>query len=137
MSDWRDEIEELHDFFQGWLGGELPDDEATFARMDEAMAEDFTFVTTAGDLLDRAAVVGGVRSAHGARPGLRIDIRRPRLLQARDDRWLAVYQEWQRVDGDADGRTSTVLFRRDAAAPRGLAWVHVHESPIEGARAGG
>lgn len=130
MADWRDEIEGLHAFFQGWLGGELPAGPESFARMEEAMARDFTFVTTGGELLDRAAVVEGVRSAHGARPGLRIEIRDPRLLHAWEDRRLAVYEEWQE---DADGRsarTSTVLFRRSEDAPTGLAWVHVHETMI-------
>lgn len=131
MTNWRDEIEELHDFFEGWMRGDLPDEPASLARMEEALAPDFTFVTTAGEMLGREAVVEGVRSAHGARPGLRIEIREPRLLQVWDDRRLAVYEEWQHFEGSSDGRISTVLLCPNDNAPRGLAWVHVHETRIE------
>jgi len=113
------------------MGGDLPDEPASLTRMEEALAPDFTFVTTAGEMLGREAVVAGVRSAHGARPGLRIEIREPRLLQVWDDRRLAVYEEWQEDADGRSGRISTVLFRRDDDGPNGLTWVHVHETRIE------
>ena len=46
---------------------------------------------------------------------------------------LFTYEEWQ--DGGTSGTTgrlSTVLFARDSSAPASVAWLHLHESWIDG-----
>lgn len=130
MDAWTQEIEELHQFFEGWIGGSLPRSGEAFSPLEAALANGFTFVTIAGELLDRGAVVEGIRGAHGARPGLEIDIRDPRLLHSEGDLLTAAYQEWQEAGGERSERISTVLFRRRGDAPNGLEWVHVHETPF-------
>jgi hypothetical protein len=132
MPAWKTEIEELHAFFEDWIGGAIDASEERFGRLEEALAETFTFVTTSGEVLGREAIVSAVREAHGTRLGLRITIREPSLVQADEDHLVAVYQEWQEVEGERTGRVSTVVFRRSEEAPNGLAWIHVHETWIRG-----
>ena len=128
---WEREIRQLHDFFQGWLGGELEPE--AFDRLEAALAPDFSMVVPSGRIVERGPLVEGLRGRRGAEPGLEIRIEQP-VLQDRGDGWiLATYQEWQRTPDRRNGRISTVLFREDPAGPHGLRWVHVHETWAEGA----
>ncbi|MDX1579100.1 MAG: DUF4440 domain-containing protein [Gemmatimonadota bacterium] len=129
---WASEIEALHAFFEGWIGGTLDRSQAAFERLEAALADDFSFVTTSGELLDREAVLEGVRKAHGARAGLRIAIRQPHLVYDAEDHLAATYEEWQEAGGERTGRRSTVFFGRREGAPGGLVWLHVHETLITG-----
>ena len=127
---WKREIEELHAFFQDWIGGAADRSADRFGRLEDALAEGFTFVTPSGESLEREAVIGAVRRAHGTRPGLRITIREPRLVHSEGDHRVATYQEWQETEEDRTGRISTVVFRRREGAPHGLVWIHLHETWI-------
>ncbi|MHC4937488.1 MAG: DUF4440 domain-containing protein [Planctomycetota bacterium] len=115
----RREIEELHRFFERWLGGAEED----FSRCDRALAADFTMVGPGGDVRSRETVVRGLLDAHGARP-VAIRIENFVLLEAGDASVLARYEEWQ----DDRGRVSTAWFRARDDAPNGLEWVTVHET---------
>ncbi|MFV1988082.1 MAG: DUF4440 domain-containing protein [Gemmatimonadota bacterium] len=127
---WRVEIEELHAFFEAWMGGTIPRTEEQLDRLEEALEKRFTFVTTSGQVLAREAIVGAVRESHGARPGLRIRLREPRLVHSCKHHVVATYQEWQEAEGERTGRTSTVVLERKEEAPNGLVWIHVHETWI-------
>lgn len=128
---WKAEIEDLHRIFEGWIGGDAPPPVEAFARVEAALAEDFTFVTTGGVVLDRGAVLRGIRDARGARPGLRISVRDPRLIHASDHALVAVYEEWQEAGAERSARVSTAVFRPGREAAHGLVWVHVHETWME------
>lgn len=125
---WQQEIEDLHAFFEDWIGGAVDPSDRNFSRLEEALGDPFTFVTTGGELLGREAIVTAIREAHGARPGLRIDIVDPRLLHSSDQHVVAVYEEWQEAGGEQAGRTSTAVLERSAASSNGLSWIHVHET---------
>lgn len=131
MAHYRTEIEELHGFFQAWLGGVPHEGEVRFERLERALAPGFTFVTPGGRALERSAVVEGVRSGRSSRPGLRIEVGDPRLLHDAGDLLVATYEEWQHEGERTTGRRSTVVFRRDEDGPNGLRWLHVHETWIE------
>lgn len=126
--DWLEEVQDLHRFFQGWLRGELSEDDGTFHRLEGALAPGFTFVTTEGRLVSRGAFLKGLRRAHGSRPGLRIEIGQPNVIRREGPHLVATYRERQEDAAGASVRTSTVVLRRDREAPGGHAWVHVHES---------
>lgn len=136
MTAWRTEIEELHAFFEDWIGGTVEATDDEFGRLEARMSDDFTFVPPSGEVMSREEIVGAVKQAHGSRAGLRIRIDDLRLLHASGSCLVAAYREWQEAAGERTGRASTVVFRRDEAAPRGLAWLHVHETWIEGAGPG-
>lgn len=129
---WERAIRELHDFFEAWIGDGLDDTEDAFRSLEEALASKFTFVTPAGELLDRDAILGAVRAAQGSRPDLQIRIEEPRLLHEHSDVVVAAYRERQEAGGERTDRRSTVVFRRRGAAGNGLEWLHVHETWCEG-----
>ena len=55
-----------------------------------------------------------------------------RLRWAAGDNALVTYEEWHRRRGATSARLSSALFRREAAAPCGVAWLHVHETWLPG-----
>ena len=119
----RTEIEELHRFFERWLGGEEND----FSRCDRALAHDFTMVGPGGEVRSREALVKGLLDAHGKRP-VAIEIRNFEMRELANELALARYEEWQ----DDRGRVSTALFRVRGDAPNGIEWVTVHETWLPG-----
>ena len=133
----RAEIDELHRFLVGWLGGTLPRTEAAFAAFASVLAPDFAIVSPRGVVTERAALLGELEAAHGVHggPGKAFAIRIENVVLRHDGDGLALftYEEWQEIGGAAaNARISTVLFGRDAAAPNGLVWLHLHETWLPG-----
>jgi len=128
------EIVDLHRFFDAWFTGRVPGDETTLARFGDVLADDFEIVSPRGTKVDRAAILGAVRAAHGRHaPGaFRIWIETVAARPADAASVLATYEEWQDQDGVRLGRlASAVLTRRDGL-PHGLVWRHVHETWLPG-----
>ena len=122
------EVEQLHRFFEDWFHGRLAVEQ--FTRLEEALADGFTFVSTEGELLDRPTLIGNVRNGRGRWRGdeeARIWIENPRVLHREGQTLTVVYEEWQHHQGRTRGRLSTVVFRRAEDRPHGLEWLHVHE----------
>lgn len=126
---WHTEIVELHDFFQGWLGGTLPNTDAVYARLVDTMAAEFSIVTPGGVQIPRAVLLEQLRAAYGSRPGWTIWIENAAVRYQQNGVIIATYEEWQRhADGTITGRLSTVVFSEQADTPNGVRWVHVHET---------
>ena len=124
--DWMGEVTALHGFFQGWLGGELPNDDTTFEQFERALAMGFSMIEPGGMLLDRPIVIDRLRSGHGKRPELRIWITSGRCLHASSQQLVVCYEEWQASGDDPPrGRQSTVVMQ---IAHDSLEWLHVHET---------
>ena len=121
------EIRELHQFFEDWFRGAVPDDDHTFARLDLALHPRFTMVPPSGELLSRKAVVEGVRAAYGSGPR-NIQVERIEMIDSSGERLTAGYEEWQQVDGVRTARRSTVLFVVDFNATNSLRWLHLQET---------
>lgn len=128
ISPWEREINELHEFFEGWLGGDLKPTAEEFQRLETVLADGFTLITPDGQCLERDPLLKSLRDAAGTRPQLRIRIEEPQLRQAGASLLVASYQEWQQEGRETRGRLSTVVFRRRKALPNGLEWTHVHET---------
>lgn len=130
----RREIEELHAFFEGWFEGSLPDDEATFARVSDALGEEFELISPDGRRRDRDTILDSIRSAHGGHAGegkgFAIEIHDVRLRFTDGDTALVTYEEWQTSDGEGNRRLSSAWLRRAPGAPRGVRWVHLHETAL-------
>ncbi len=127
------EVERLHAFFVGWLGGTIERKSAAFAACAGALAAGFVHIDPDGAVADREALLERLEEAHG-RLGedFRISIRNPRARALDNDLCLVVYEEWQARPEGEKGRVSTALMRRDTEAPAGLAWLHVHETWLPG-----
>lgn len=122
------EIRELHQFFEGWLSGTLPE-EGAFERLEQALAPGFRLIHPSGEWRARKEIISGLRKQHGSQPELTIEIRNAKLLRGGENRVLAAYEEWQRGQNSTDGRLSTVVFHRaEDNLPNGLRWEHVHET---------
>ena len=129
LPPWHAEIVELHDFFQGWLGGALPATDAAYARLSDTQSPEFAIVTPGGERIAGPALLAQLRAAHGSRPGWRMWIENAELRFTQGGLTVATSEEWQRhADGTLTGRLSTVVFRDQPGTPNGLVWVHVHET---------
>lgn len=98
----------------------------TLDSLAERFDQDFTLITTAGTLLDRATVLSFLQAQVGARPGLLISISEAQRVTEWQDGAVVRYREVHTLPGgQAQGRYATVLFRqRDGRA----LWQHLHET---------
>jgi len=125
----RNEVEQLHMFFQDWFTGAAAGDEASFARVGAVLADDFRLISPRGEEYDREGILQVIRAAHGSRPGgIEIWITDFEVRYAVDSLCVATYREWQRVDGQQTCRASTVVFRETLTTPNRVEWTHLHET---------
>jgi len=123
--NWQRDIEDLHIFFEDWLGGNLAQTGANFERLERALAPSFAIINPEGTESPRDPLITGLYNGHGSRSGLRIKIKNPRLRVETDKIVVATYEEWQEYAGTATTRLSTVVFEK---VGEGLRWLHVHET---------
>lgn len=127
LQDGTREITEVHQFFQEWFRGETT--EEAFPRFDQALDSGFVIIGPGGRALDRGTIIEAVHRQHGADPEAVIEVRNVVLRMETETTAVFTYEEWQRQpDGTMRGRLSTVVFAREARAPNGLRWRHVHET---------
>ncbi len=123
------EISELHRFFQDWYRG-VP--ARGFERFEQALDPDFVIILPDARVLSRDQIVQAVRAQRGSDPEAVLEIRNVALRSAQSTVSIFSYEEWQgRGGGPLQGRLSSVVFVRDARAPNGLRWLHVHETALE------
>ncbi len=122
----RDEVEDLHDFFERWLSGS-EGNPASLKAETQVLDRDFAMVTPQGIELEREQLLERLSEARGKGPR-RIWVEQIPLL------WLALplivarYDECQESrDGEITRRVSTAIFR-EGEARHGLIWCRVHET---------
>ena len=134
----HEEIVRQHRFLEGWLAGTVPPAEEEFGRFAGAHDDGFTLVTADGELLERERLLGGLRDAHGTRPGLKIRIGDVRLLGGEGPLLLAVFEERHEAPGvGASARLNTAVLREDGSVRGGLRWTHMHETATHAEPRGG
>jgi hypothetical protein len=125
------EIDRMHEAIEDWFTGAI-DDLAPFA---DALAPAFHIVSPDGTTRSREEIVASMAGAHGTsadtEPPFVIDIRNVERRDSAGDHHLVTYEEHQRAGGSWEARTSSAWLREEAAAPGGLAWVHLHETWLE------
>lgn len=124
----RDEIIQLHEFFERWYLGELADTDAEFERCSRALAPDFLWISPDGDIHEGGNVLPIIRQAHGSRKSFRLWVEGPVCRMARDNLYLFTYEEWQQSEGTTTRRISSALLQSQPSAPNGVVWLHVHET---------
>ena len=127
------EVEEMHRFFEDWFNGTLPKDDASFARFEGSISDDFVLVEPSGAVVDRATLAERLRAAHGSWPAPVngepvVEISDVRSLSHHGDTMLFAYVERQNLEGKVTRRQSTALFRSVLKKPNRLEWLHVHET---------
>ena len=124
------EVVELHQFFQDWFNGVIPNGDEQFDRFADVMADSFGMVPPNGRFVSRAPLLEGLRGSYGRSqqsPG-RIWIENFVTRQTEHGWLLATYEEWQSFDDKTTSRLSTVLLQENESAPNGFIWLHVHET---------
>jgi hypothetical protein len=124
---WREEIDELHEFFQAYFLGT----ESSLERADAAFAADFTIVGADGVETDRRTTMENLLAGYAHTNDLKITISEHRLLRQTDDTLVVAYVETHDLGERPNRRRSTVVFVAEAAAPNGLQWLRVHETWID------
>lgn len=127
------EVAGLHRFFVGWMTGAVARDAAIYARFIDAVADGFALISPGGTATEREALIAELEAAHGGRAAFDIWIEDCRCRWSAGDLCLITYEEWQQTGVAKTGRLSTALFRRRAASPNGVEWLHVHETWLAGA----
>lgn len=133
-ADVTAEIEALHAAFEDWFTGRVDRDDAWFDReIAHRFSSEMELVYPGGTRVDRDALIGAVKSAHGGSPEFRIQIRNVTLRPVHSERYvLAIYEEWQRNAANSkppdNGRVSSVVFEIVARDPLQLRWLHIHET---------
>ncbi len=124
------EVHTLHVVFQQWFRGELD----SLTRVEDALADDFLFISTSGAVVPRAALMAGIEAAAGSRSApaeFSIEVADVSVAWRHSDVVAATYKEIQHVDGHTTSRQSSVTFAVDSSAPAGLRWLSVHETWLE------
>lgn len=124
------EVIELHRFLEDWSNATIENGDDIYRRFADALADDFVLIGPQGGRDERSAIVRALRGAHGrwvGQGGGRIEIRDLEVRVVAEPLALVSYQEWHHLEGEARGRYSSALFRRESGAPGGVAWVHLHE----------
>ena len=125
------EIQRLHDFFQAWFTGTIPESDESFQDFTRVMDPNFAIIGPNGVMTTLPALTTGLRTAYGKQPDIRIWTQNHRFHQQWGEIMLCTYEEWQESTKETTARLSSVLFRRDDAAPHQLCWCHVHETWLE------
>ncbi len=123
---WREEIDQLHAFFEAYFTGE----ETSLDRVDAALAPAFTIVGPHGVETDRDGTLKMLADGHAHTDSLTITTTDHRLLFESEDMAVATYVEHHELSDRTNQRLSTVVFVADSAAPNGLRWLRVHETWI-------
>jgi hypothetical protein len=126
--NYKKEITELHQFFQDWFRGDLPNTDTTFARFADTMHPEFIIIGVSGRAFEKQIIVSDLRNAHGSNPNITIWIENIQLRYQDDRICLATYEEWQKDNDQTTARLSTVTFLKDETALNNLTWYHLHET---------
>lgn len=130
---WQAEIVGLHDFFQGWLNGTLPNSDEVFRRLVSVLAPNFLLISPSGQRATREDLLTELRAAHGSRPDWSMWIENMQLHSHVGELLVTSYEEWQRNGEQTTMRLSSAIFQEQRGTAHGLAWMHVHETWSVGA----
>lgn len=125
----KNEIVELHRFFEEWFKGLLPNSPENLARFTSVLGREFEIIDPDGERTDRETLCANMIKAHGScsNTPFRIWVENIRLRSVEPNVHLATYQEWQQTGMDKKGRLSSVVFRKAAHLPNQVEWAHIHE----------
>lgn len=126
------ETEDLHVFFEAWLGGAPPAPDA-FARVEASLDPSFTLFGPDGRRVSRGAILAALKAERGTRGSdFTIRIEAPEPLVLEPPLVVLAYRERQRSGGAETLRQSTAVFRADQEASTGVRWMALQETWVAG-----
>ena len=130
-SSCRDEVIQLHQFFEEWLGGTLVKTQTNYERLTAVINPEFQIISPDGEMTATAPLLAGLWQAHDSRPGFRLWVKEVAVRLLSPQLALTTYEEWQEIEGKVTARVSTAVFKQKANTPNGVEWLHVHETWLE------
>lgn len=127
-NNYNQEITELHQFFQDYFSGKIPVE--AIARFEQTLAAGFTLIDSSMTIIGYDAIKQIIQGLHAQRIGRLIWVENIVLRHDLADIVIVSYEEWQATEEKTTQRACSVVFKKDAAAPNGLLWLHVHESGL-------
>jgi hypothetical protein len=131
-SECKNEIIELHSFFESWFNGELPKSEESFHRFDSVLHTNFQLITPRGEKITQDEIITSIWNAYNSRsqtnPPMQIWIENYSFKPINKNIFVATYEEWQKIETGNQGRLSTVIFIKETNDYNNLSWLHVHET---------
>lgn len=125
------EVKQLHQFFQDWFNGALPQSAEAFSRCVDVLQEGFLLVSPQGTAITLDPLLAQLWEMHGSRAEsdrFRIWARPVRFVSLTADLGVMMYEEWQSNAGSTTARLSSAVFGRKQGAPCGVEWLHLHET---------
>ena len=98
--------------------------------MPQALHSEFTWISPWGTILSKDELVERIKPVYGTRPDMVIEIRNIKEIPISPTHTLALYEEWQRYEGQDMGRISSAIFIEGAATPNGVTWFHIQETML-------
>jgi hypothetical protein len=120
-------IEQVHELIQTIFTGDAAASEAALQQLMPLFAEDFSMVTTAGQIASRSQVEQMFRRGAGGRPGLVMEVAEMEAVWHSGAHIAMRYQETHRLNGVATSRRSVVLLTCAESAVR---WNYLHETAL-------
>ena len=124
----RQEIIDLHEFFQAWFVGSAEQTDEAFSRVGRSLAEEFELVAPDGEVVPRRRIMSSIQRGFGRRPDFRIHIENFDARVSEGGLCLVTYHEIQEQEEVTTRRVSSAVFRDAPEAPNGVRWLHVHET---------
>lgn len=120
-------IEQVHERIQTIFTGDAVASEAALQQLVPLFAEDFSMVTTAGQIASRSQVEQMFRRGAGGRPGLVMEVAEMEAVWHSGTHIAMRYQETHRLNGVSTSRRSVVLLTCAESAVR---WNCLHETAL-------
>lgn len=128
----REEVVDLHRFFEGWFRGAVESTDENFSQLERSLGAQFTLISPDGRTSERASLVAGLRSAHGSHQSddsdFRIWIENVTVRPLSAELILVTYEEWQEIEGSTTARLSTAVLQSRTGRTGQFEWLHVHET---------
>lgn len=128
VSSVETEVEHRHLLLATWIGS--PARHAVLEELRDSLSADFCMVSLDGHVIAREGVLEGLAGAGNSRPGLRILISEVTVVVELADALLVRFLETHIEHRHTASRQVSALLQADDAAPRGLRWRYLHETPI-------
>ena len=132
LTSCKKEIIELHQFFEDWAKGKIPQN--AIDRLHSVLASAFIIITPEAQMIRKKQLIEMIESGYGQfgtqSDQYKIWIEDVDSRKVSPDTFLSTYKEWQNINGAEQARQSTVFFQLENSQPNGLLWQHVHETWI-------
>lgn len=132
MSDsYIQEVIDLHQFFEDWFRGKLPNTDEAFARCSGSLSAEFSIVSPDGIITPADKLLIGIRAMHGKVSDFKLWVENLQSRPLGGGIQLVTYEEWQTRGEETTARVSSALFRPNSTVPNSAEWLHVHETWIK------